>query len=347
MILNVYRLIGDSSVILPFNICQETSLKGPLKDEISAFWQQGLFESFSGVDEVIINYASFIQLQKGAPALVIVPGRSESYLKYQELVFDLYRQGYSLYIIDHRGQGLSGRLLSNQQKGYVTKFQDYVDDLRYLIENILPKTTSGKPYLLAHSMGGAIACRYMQDSPGAIKAAVISSPMLGFNSGFLPQHFAKIVIASMLIMNKVLDKTPWYFFGQKDYAETVFSNNRLSHSSNRYQRFINLYRHNKTIQLGGVTTHWLAQGLSAQELIFNNIAKLKTPVLLLQGGGDIVVSQSAQNEFCRRLHLAQPQSCPNGLPYKIEGALHELFFEIDTYRNKALTQSLAWFEDHK
>jgi lysophospholipase len=326
---------------------QESDLIGSLKDEISTFWQQGIFESFVGVGEVQIHYALFKQFQKKYPTLVIVPGRSETYLKYQELVFDLYRQGYTIYIIDHRGQGLSERLLSDQKKGYVTNFQDYVDDLRYLIENILPKTTSSKPYLLAHSMGGAIATSYMQDSPDTIKAAVISSPMLGFNSGWLSETFVKKVIVTTLIINNIFSRKPWYFFGQNDYSEKKFSSNKLSHSVCRYQRFIDLYRHNKNIQLGGVTTHWLAQSLIIQDKIFNKIHTLKTPILLLQAGADVVVSQSAQNEFCRRLNLVQSQSCPNGLPHKIEGAFHELFFEIDAYRDDAITQSITWFEKHK
>ncbi len=32
-------------------------------------------------------------------------------------------------IIDHRGQGRSGRLLSDTHRGHVVNFSDYVDDL--------------------------------------------------------------------------------------------------------------------------------------------------------------------------------------------------------------------------
>ena len=153
-------------------------------DDVEGFWQQGLFNSFEGVKCVDIHYAVFTQKNSNSPALIIVPGRSESYLKYQELAFNFYQQGYNVFIIDHRGQGLSGRLLKNPNKGYVEDFQDYVDDLHYFIESVVVKHCAAKPFLLAHSMGGAIAARFMQDSPDAIKAAVISSPMLGFNSRF-------------------------------------------------------------------------------------------------------------------------------------------------------------------
>ncbi len=324
----------------------ESSLEHGLPDEITLFWQTGLFDSFLGVDDVPIHYAQFIQEKAEIPTIVIVPGRCESYLKYQELSYDLYRQGYNIFIIDHRGQGLSGRMLPSPNKGYVNKFQDYVDDLQYFIENIVAPKSSVKPYLLAHSMGGAIAIRFMQDSPNAIKAAVISSPMLGFYSGLLPKCIAKILVAIKLKFNNIISNTPWYFLGQKDYSPVSFQENRLTHSKKRYQYFVDVYKKNNTIQLGGVTTHWLAQSIAAQKEIFAKITQLKTPILLLQASGDIVVCQQAQSDFCQQLHTLQPQSCPHGVPVKIDNAYHELFFEIDNHRSSAIIQSLAWFKQH-
>ena len=326
---------------------QEINLNGKLPEQITTFWQQGLFNSFLGVDEVSIHYAQFIQQEAEQPIIVIVPGRCESYLKYQELSFDLYQQGYSIFIIDHRGQGLSGRLLTNLNKGYVVRFQDYVEDLRYFIENIVTPHCSDKPYLLAHSMGAAIATRFMQGSSNAIKAAVISSPMLGFNTGLLPKAIPEMMIVAKLALNSLISKNPWYFFAQKDYSAVSFDNNRLTHSVQRYQIFIDLYKNNKTIQLGGVTSYWLSQVIAAQKQIFAQLDQLKTPILLLQAGSDIVVCQQAQDDFCQQLHALQPQSCPKGIPSRLDGALHELFFEVDDYRNSALNQSLAWFKQHK
>lgn len=326
---------------------QEINLNGKLLEQVTTFWQQGLFNYFFGVDEVAIHYAQFIQQETERATIVIVPGRCESYLKYQELTFDLYHQGYNIFIIDHRGQGLSGRLLANLNKGYVVTFQDYVDDLRYFIENIVTPHCFDKPYLLAHSMGAAIATRFMQDSSNAIKAAVISSPMLGFNSGLLPKAIAEMMIVAKLTLNNLISKNPWYFFAQKDYSPVSFTNNKLTHSVLRYQIFIDLYKNNKAIQLGGVTSHWLAQSIAAQKQIFAQLTQLKTPILLLQAGSDIVVCQQAQDDFCQQLHALQPESCPKGIPSRIDGALHELFFELDNYRNSALNQSLAWFKQHK
>ena len=326
---------------------QEVDLEIELPHRVSQLWEKGLFQSFFGVSAAKIHYAAILQEDEQNPCLIIVPGRSESYLKYKELAYDLHAQRFNVFIIDHRGQGLSDRLLTNVDKGYVESFQDYVDDLAYFIENIIPTLCKAKPYILAHSMGGAIATRYMQDFPDAIKAAVIASPMLGFNSGPLPQFFVKALIASQIKLNQLFNQEPWYFLGQKNYSPVAFKRNKLSHSANRYQITDKLYKHKKSIQLGGVTGHWLTESLLAQEKIFEELDKLDTPILLLQSGSDSIVCQQAQYDFCRKLNKLQAISCPGGIPFTINNAYHELFFEVDEYRNLALNKTLAWFKKHK
>lgn len=60
-------------------------------------------------------------------------------------------------IIDHRGQGRSGRLLSDTHRGHVVNFSDYVDDLAALWQQQVVPGHWRKRFILAHSMGGAIA----------------------------------------------------------------------------------------------------------------------------------------------------------------------------------------------
>ena len=282
---------------------------------------------------------------------MISSGRSEGYLKYKELSFDLFTLGFNVFLIDHRGQGLSERLLENPHKGYVESFQFYVDDLARFIDNIVNAhcTVNGntqKPYLLAHSMGGAIAARYLQEHPDSIQAAVLSSPMLGFNSGGIPEFIALPIIKITAKLNQWFDNTPWYFIGHKDYLQSEFAGNPLLPSALRFNQFPQLYQEVPKLQLGGVTVQWLTESINAVDTIFSQIDKITTPTLVLQAGEDTIVSNQAQNDFCQQLHQQQPQSCPNGKPLVIEGAFHELFFESDMYRQPALTAVTQWFEQH-
>ncbi|TWX52464.1 alpha/beta fold hydrolase [Colwellia hornerae] len=332
---------------------KEGELTARLSTEIKLFWQQGNFSFFSGVDKIRINYATFIHPQHQED-LVLVSGRSESYLKYQELAFDLYCQGYNVFIVDHRGQGLSERLLSDGQRGYVKKFDDYAEDLKRFIDDVViatgtnsaNNTTAKKPHLLAHSMGGAIAVRMMQLYPLSAKSAVLTSPMIAVNNGNIANWLAKGIIYLADLLDACLSTEANYFIGQKSFNHTPFTENELSQSSIRYQVFVELYQKNKEIQLGGVTTHWLKEALVAKKNIFANLAKMTTPILVMQSGKDTIVCNKAQDAFCQQLHQYHRQSCPEGKPFTVDNALHELMFEQDQYRRPALIKALAWFNTH-
>jgi lysophospholipase len=332
---------------------QEAELNVRLSTEIKDFWQQGYFSSFIGIDKIRVNYATFI-LPQYQESIVLVTGRSESYLKYKELAFDLHQQGYNVFIIDHRGQGLSQRLLRDKQKGYVKNFDDYAHDLKQFIDEIVITScvdnsieeTLQKPHLLAHSMGGAIAVRMMQLYPNLVKSAVLTSPMIAVNNGNVPDWLAQTIIYTGDKLNSWFGNEANYFIGQTGFTHTPFVDNGLSQSSIRYQAFVDVYLHNKEIQLGGVTTHWLKEALIAKDNIFSNLHKLTAPILMMQSGSDTIVSNEAQNTFCQKLHQHNPTSCPDGIPFTINNAFHELLFEKDEYRTPAIKKALGWFKAH-
>ncbi|STU81649.1 Lysophospholipase L2 [Klebsiella pneumoniae] len=100
---------------------------GPLTD----FWRQREEAEFKGVDDVPVRFVRFCA-QHNDRLVLICPGRIESYVKYAEVAYDLFHCGFDVMIIDHRGQGRSGRLLSDTHRGHVVNFSDYVDDLAAL-----------------------------------------------------------------------------------------------------------------------------------------------------------------------------------------------------------------------
>tara|TARA_B110000881_G_C18557177_1_gene507639 strand:+ start:283 stop:1299 length:1017 start_codon:yes stop_codon:yes gene_type:complete len=332
---------------IDMNLTQESQLTDKYTAEILSFWKTGHFDNFTGVNDCKIAYATFIRSEY-SPCLIIVPGRAESYLKYKELSFDLYQQGYSIFILDHRGQGLSDRLITDTQKGYVESFDFYSDDLHCFIQNyVLPHSNEqNKPYLLAHSMGGLIAARYMQRYPKSIKAAVLSSPMIGINTGIIPFSLAKILIKGFDVINNLFSNSPWYFVSQSVFKVKPLTGNPLTQSDIRYQLLTQLNIDNPEIQLGGVTNHWLNEYLKARSALFNNIGNLHTPILVLQAGKDSIVSAKAQNSFCAKLHQADCKLYPNKMPIVVEGALHELLFEQDNNRNEVLTNITRWYKAH-
>ncbi|WP_429022208.1 alpha/beta fold hydrolase [Aeromonas allosaccharophila] len=327
---------GALAVTNTYPLTSEADVPTLYQQTLPDFWRQHAVEGeYKGKDGVTIRYAALRQA-KVDRAILIVNGRVESYLKYQELAWDLWRQGYSLYLIDHRGQGMSDRMLDNPQKGYVDHFDDYVVDLKQFHDQIIMADQPAKLFLLAHSMGGAISARYLERWPDDIKAAVLSSPMLGINLGGLPKWLAKGLAATLGTVGGWIGEPP-YGPGQGPYQDDGFADNGLTHSQTRYQAFRQLYEQYPQIKLGGATAHWIYQGISGADAAIAEAGAIKTPLLVLQAGNDSVVDNAAQDRFCT---IAK---CEGGKPLRIEGAWHELFIESDDKRQPALTAMVDFF----
>ena len=327
---------GALAVTNPYQLTSEADVPTLYQQTLPDFWRQHAIEGeFKGKDGVAIRYAALRQ-EKVDRAILIVNGRVESYLKYQELAWDLWRQGYSLYLIDHRGQGMSGRMLNDHDKGYVDQFDDYVVDMKQFHDQIIMADKPAKLFLLAHSMGGAISARYLERWPDDIRAAVLSSPMLGINLGGLPKWLAKGLATTIGTVGGWFGEPP-YGPGQGPYQDHGFADNELTHSQSRYQAFRQIYEQHPQIKLGGATAHWIYQGITGADAAIADAGAIKTPLLLLQAGNDSVVDNAAQDAFCTKVR------CEGGKPLRIEGAWHELFIESDDKRQPALTAMLDFF----
>lgn len=314
-----------------------------IESNVINFWKQGVFHYFSGLNGLKIQYAYFFN-KLTSPSIVVSSGRCESYLKYQETLYELSQRGYNVFILDHRGQGLSDRLLPNLEKGYVKHFDDYAHDLyQFITTVVLPITKNRLPYILAHSMGGAITIRTLQLYPRVIERAALLSPMIAINTGGVPKALTSQIVTLGRNINQIFTKQPWYFLGQSNYQAKGFQNNPLSHSQKRYQKFIDLYNKHPTIQLGGVTFHWLYQALQAEKNIFLDLNKIKTPLCVLQASDDSIVDNKVQDLFCNKLHQLSPSLCPEKI-INIEGAYHELLFEKDNIRTAAIEQVIQFFK---
>ena len=68
--------------------------------------------------------------------MILVNGRAENMLKWTELAYDFYQQGYDVLLFDHRGQGYSPLIIP--QKGHLDEFRFYTDYMAKIIE----KTTA-------------------------------------------------------------------------------------------------------------------------------------------------------------------------------------------------------------
>lgn len=276
--------------------------------------------------------------------VVISPGRIESYLKYQEITLELVAAGYSVAMIDHRGQGHSSRLTHHHQHGHVTNFVEYARDFAEWVQLLEPRIADQPAYILSHSMGGAITAQYLQQLAGSdeypfnpFKKIVFSSPMFGIQTRPFPFWVAKPLTKFLAFINSIFaPKRPWYAPTTGDYVMLPFAENLLTQSENRYSWFSQMYADMEKIKVGGPTNYWVAEAIMAARQVVLNADKIKIPVLVLQGTEDIVVAPKPQHEFVNRLKNEASKLI------QIHGARHEILVESDVIRERAMNQILQF-----
>lgn len=309
---------------------------GPLLD----FWQQRQEDVFMGVDDVSIRFVRFTSEQH-TRVILISPGRIESYMKYPELAYDLFHSGYDVVIVDHRGQGKSGRMLEDHHRGHVVHFDDYVDDLEILWQQEILSKPYQQRFALAHSMGGAIMALFLARKPQGVDAAALCSPMTGIKLP-MPLWLAKRITDWAERYPTMRDN---YALGTGHWRPLPFIVNELTHSRVRYRRFLRYYADYPELQVGGPTYHWVRESIQAGERAIAQAKNIVTPLLLLQAGGDRVVTNASHFAFCQALSKAGNPPY-GGVPHIIQGARHEILFERDAQRSEALNAILDFYALH-
>lgn len=296
------------------------------RTNVIPFYDNGTFSQFTGTNDLLIKYAAF-EGGENKDALIIMHGKSESYIKYAELVYDLNELGLSCYLMDARGFGFSERILDDDpQKVYVEKFDDYVEDLKIFIDTIVQAKPNARIFILAHSLGGCVAARYLEKYPDDITAAVLSSPMLEIDTGSFPPAVAYGIAA----LSTVLGKGTGYAIGQGQRdAEPSFYQNTTTHSFVRWSKWEeDLIPLNPEIRSGGATYGWIKRSMEAGAAARKKAAAVKTPLLLLQAEEDWFVRPEGQDSFCKNA-----DECSKVYLF---GSRHEILMETDPIRNIAL-----------
>ena len=272
---------------------------------------------------------------RSAPsALVLLPGKGETYLKYAELLYDLRELPLSLYALDLRGMGQSDRLLEDRTRVHVERFADYVADLEIFLETVVRAQGHGRVVLLGHSTGALIAARFLQEHPGSISAAVLCSPAFELDFGILPTGVVRLLARGLDRPGAGSEYAP----GQERFQRPAFGANRISHNLARWQLWEQrLPAENPELVLGGVTRRWLREMIEAGALALSKAQAVHEPLLVLSAGRDRIVRPRSHRRFCRR--------CPSCALLSLPEARHEILIEADRFRNPALEGIMSFVRD--
>lgn len=334
------------------------SFRSYYQNEVLPHFFAGEFGTFPGADNIEIAYVAFPAVNSRG-AIMMLHGLNETAIKYSELIYDLRNTGYSIYIMEHRGHGNSGRILNGsdqeRRKIYIRDFDNYIRDAKTFYDQVVTQQSHDKLFLFAHSVGGNVAAQYIEQYPNDFDAAVLSSPMMEL----LTTHPAKVHESIAYPLAKLLTD-----IGQgKAYAldmeepdvlidhtsKEKFEAEFLTKSWKRWTVYNEVIEYNQHLIAGGPGATWGVTngfGKEAYEASFKarsatEAAKIVIPVLMFQSGDDYIVGAKGQNTFA-----GNAINSPNFEQVVFEDAYHEAYMERDEIRDELVQQTIDFFNSN-
>ena len=292
--------------------------------------ENGVSGSFLGRERIRIAWVKY-EVENEAGALVILGGRSECHAKYAEVIYDLRDLGFSIYLMDHCGQGASGRLLQDPEKGHIERFADYVEDLEIFIDTVVDARPHARRFLLAHSMGGCIGSLFAEEHHEAFDGIILCAPMFDIRTDPYPKPIAYAMVSIFDAFGLGRAYAP---NRRAHDPRAPFEGNDKTHSRVRYERNMHLIADNPMLALGGPTNHWVKEAMRATRVAKAGASGLVAPTLLLEAGDDHTVDP--------RGYESVMQSAANGRKVVLPEAYHEILMETDSIRDLALREIRAF-----
>lgn len=307
-----------------------TDMRTKVLPFVTANLKHSRVRSFDGIE---INYA-LLRTENSKGTIFVAPGRSESVVGQTELIFNLAQRGYSVAVIDHRGQGFSQRLIKTDA-GHVGKFTDYVKDFKVFADKV-SEAQMPKPYFfLGSSMGAAIGSHFAIVNPKFFKAIVTVAPMYEISSNSV---YGMAIYGAALGLFEIGWGDRFAPSTKPFDPHSPFASSITTHSRERYNFDMWMIRKNPQTAVGGPTTNWVLEASRETRFLQANARNLATPLLIVQAGADSVVNNVAQQRVC-----GAAKDCTL---FILSGSYHCVLSEIDQYRTVAIDRALEFFQSN-
>jgi len=252
-------------------------------------------------------------------------GRSEFIEKYFETIEDLSRRGFAVAVLDWRGQGGSGRRLSNPHRGHVTNFRQYDEDLTAFMTGVVLPDCPPPYCAVAHSTGGLVVLRALT-MHNWFRRVILSAPLIDFAPMMPPRPITRALarLAVLCGLGRLFVPTQ----PRKPLTEQQFPGNRLTSDLTRFARATRTTDARPGLGSGGPTFSWLNAAFKAiAELKRQPVSRLfLSPILIVAPRDDQVISVEAIRRFAGRR--------PGVAAVFIDRARHELLQERDAVREQ-------------
>ena len=274
----------------------------------------------------------------GAQGTVLIfPGRTEYIEKYAPAAAEFSQRGLAALAIDWRGQGLSDRTLPGQPLiGHVRRFTNYQFDVAAMVEAAFALRLPRPWYLLAHSMGGAIALRALVEGL-TVSAVVFSAPMWDIVMPPATRAKAVLISGASRIVGQANRPVPGSV--RESYlTATQFEDNALTTDRAMWDWMRGQVTTHPGLALGGPSLLWLSEAmLDCRRMA--RIASPRVPSLTVVGSDETIVDPAAiQTRMAR---------WPGGRLSVYDGARHEILMEAPRQRARFHDEADALFALHR
>ena len=268
---------------------------------------------FVGVRGLHIRYRTWLPAGSPRGAVVIAHGFAEHGGRYAHVASRLVGDGVVVRAPDHRGHGRS-----DGKRTSVVRFDDYVDDLITVIDQVRAEWPSRRVILLGHSMGGLIALR-LAVRPGApLDGLVVSAPAA------CPRYVSKPALIIGRTLSRVAPNT----------GVLRLPLNRIS----RDPAVVEAYNADPLVFPTPIRARLGDEMLLAMDRVEAGLPGLRLPLLVMQGTADGLVDPGCGP------HVYERAGSADKTLRMYDGLWHEIFNEPE--RDHVLDDLVAWVRGH-
>lgn len=315
-------------------------------------WEWNLYT----IDNVKIRYGLSRTRHAYDGVMVILGGLGDFGEQYFELAHECIAQNLKPIIVDMPGQGGSSRYLPDKpMRRHSDGFDKILTQLHTVFDEIVYSTAIDENdnhkrlpiFLIAHSMGGHIALRYLAEQNKSSRgqnifaASIIVAPMVGIRTVELfPSIIASALVKlfSFFPTSYVIGGCDWF----DGYRERPGFKGIFTSDPERYELQRLYYTGEKTSYLatGSPTNKWLADAVVSCKILQSRdyLKKIEIPVLVALAGEDKLVNNTSARKAI--------SSIKNIETMEIEGAQHEIIMEADKFRGPFIDRVFTFLRDN-
>lgn len=256
-------------------------------------------ERFTTPDGIDIYTQTWSAAGMPKAVILIVHGLGEHSGRYQNYVAYFVPRGYTLYGFDTRGHGRSGG-----SRGYVERFDQYVEDVDQRAAQIRSDMPGVPLFILGHSLGSLIVLSYGLQHPGGLAGIIVSGTALQ-DALEVPGWKRRMagVLSRAAPSLKMNNGVPLKYLSHDPDVIAAYEADPLTHEWG---------------------TPRLATEAEAVRVMLNRRAgEWRVPLLMLHGGADPVCLPQGARAFYAKV--------PAGLAdyYEYDGLYHEIHNEVE------------------